>query len=90
MAQTQDQTATMSISLPKTSESESINRIRNTASLVMAIAVQQLFSKAQVTVGQCTENGYYYDFDNPEPFAEKELKTIKKAMIKVINKKMAV
>ncbi len=89
-AQTQDQNAAGTILLLKTSESQPLQQIRNTASLVMAITVQRLFSKAQVTVGQCTENGYYYDLDNPEPLAEKELKTIKKEMIKVINKKMAI
>ena len=54
---------------------------------VMAMAVQQLFPKARVTIGPWTETGFYYDFDNPDPFTEADLKAIKKGMIKIINKK---
>lgn len=79
-----------SIKLPRTSESEKLKKIRHTTSHVMAMAVQKLFPKAQVTIGPWTENGFYYDFDNPEPFTEKDLKAIKKEMIKIINRKLPV
>ncbi|NJN86942.1 MAG: threonine--tRNA ligase [Leptolyngbyaceae cyanobacterium SL_7_1] len=78
------------IHLPKTSESESLKKIRHTASHVMAMAVQKLFPKAQVTIGPWIENGFYYDFDNPEPFTEKDLKAIKKEMTKIIQRKLPV
>ena len=74
--------------LPKTSESEQLLKIRHSMSHVMAMAVQQLFPKARVTIGPWTENGFYYDFDNPDPFTEADLKAIKKGMIKIINKKL--
>ncbi|MEO1208826.1 MAG: threonine--tRNA ligase [Cyanobacteria bacterium J06638_20] len=76
--------------LPKTSESEHLKRIRHTTSHVMAMAVQKLFPKAQVTIGPWIENGFYYDFDNPEPFTEKDLKAIKKEMAKIIRRKLPV
>lgn len=75
------------IKLPRTSESDKLKRIRHTASHVMAMAVQKLFPKAQVTIGPWTETGFYYDFDVPEPFTDKDLKAIKKEMIKIIKKK---
>ncbi|MBW4655379.1 MAG: threonine--tRNA ligase [Kaiparowitsia implicata GSE-PSE-MK54-09C] len=78
------------ISLPKTSESETLKKIRHTTSHVMAMAVQKLFPKAQVTIGPWIENGFYYDFDAPDPFTEKDLKAIKKEMIKIINRKLPV
>ncbi|MBD2185272.1 threonine--tRNA ligase [Aerosakkonema funiforme] len=78
------------IHLPRTSESESLKKIRHTTSHVMAMAVQKLFPKAQVTIGPWIENGFYYDFDHPEPFTEKDLKAIKKEMIKIINRKLPV
>ncbi|MBD2328782.1 threonine--tRNA ligase [Alkalinema sp. FACHB-956] len=78
------------IHLPKTSESEDLKKIRHTTSHVMAMAVQKLFPKAQVTIGPWIENGFYYDFDSPEPFTDKDLKAIKKEMIKIINKKLPV
>jgi len=78
------------IKLPKTSESDHLKRIRHTTSHVMAMAVQKLFPKAQVTIGPWTETGFYYDFDVPEPFTDKDLKDIKKEMVKIINKKLPV
>jgi threonyl-tRNA synthetase len=76
--------------LPRTSESENLKKIRHTASHVMAMAVQRLFPKAQVTIGPWIENGFYYDFDNPEPFSESDLKAIQKEMVKIINRKLPV
>ncbi|MCC3419961.1 MAG: threonine--tRNA ligase [Microcoleus sp. PH2017_29_MFU_D_A] len=78
------------IELLRTSESEQLKKIRHTTSHVMAMAVQKLFPKAQVTIGPWIENGFYYDFDCPEPFTEKDLKAIKKEMIKIINRKLPV
>ncbi len=78
------------IMLPKTSESENLKRIRHTTSHVMAMAVQKLFPGVQVTIGPWIENGFYYDFDSPQPFSEEDLKAIKKEMIKIINRKLPV
>jgi threonyl-tRNA synthetase len=78
------------IPLPRTSESESLKKIRHTTSHVLAMAVQKLFPKAQVTIGPWIENGFYYDFDHPEPFTEKDLKSIQKEMVKIINRKLPV
>ncbi|BAY63861.1 threonyl-tRNA synthetase [Calothrix brevissima NIES-22] len=76
--------------LPRSSESETLKKIRHTASHVMAMAVQKLFPKAQVTIGPWIDNGFYYDFDNPEPFSDKDLKAIQKEMVKIINRKLPV
>jgi len=78
------------IHLPKTSMSEPLKKIRHTTSHIMAMAVQKLFPKAQVTIGPWIENGFYYDFDSPEPFTEKDLKAIKKEMVKIIKRKLPV
>ncbi len=76
------------ISLPKTSESAQLLRIRHSMSHVLAMAVQTLHPKAQVTIGPWTETGFYYDFDNPEPFTETDLKAIKKEMGKIIGRRL--
>jgi threonyl-tRNA synthetase len=78
------------IYLPRTSESVSLQKIRHTTSHVMAMAVQKLFPEAQVTIGPWIENGFYYDFDKPQPFTEQDLKAIKKEMVKIINRKLPV
>ena len=82
--------ANVPMALPRTSESESLERVRHTFSHVMAMAVQTLFPKVQVTIGPSIDYGFYYDFDSPEPFTEQDLKAIKKEMIKIINKKLPV
>lgn len=78
------------IHLPRTSESETLKKIRHTTSHVMAMAVQKLFPQTQVTIGPWIENGFYYDFDTPEPFTEADLKTIKKEMVKIIKRDLPV
>ena len=76
--------------LPRTSESEQLKKIRHTTSHVMAMAVQKLFPETQVTIGPWVEQGFYYDFDNPKPFTDKDLKVIQKEMAKIINCKLPV
>jgi threonyl-tRNA synthetase len=88
MSPNQETAPAEKIYLPRTSESETIKKIRHTASHIMAMAVQKLFPKAQVTIGPWIENGFYYDFDSPEPFSDKDLKTIQKEMVKIINRKL--
>ena len=76
------------ISLPKTSESPTLLRIRHSMSHVLAMAVQALFPKAKVTIGPWTESGFYYDFDHPEPFTEADLKAIKKEMVRIMGQRL--
>jgi threonyl-tRNA synthetase len=76
------------IVLPKTSESPQLLRIRHSMSHVLAMAVQKLFPRAQVTIGPWTESGFYYDFDNPDPFTEADLKAIQKEMGKIIARRL--
>ncbi|MEL7406256.1 MAG: threonine--tRNA ligase, partial [Cyanobacteria bacterium J06558_2] len=78
------------IRLPRTSESEDLSRIRHTAVRVMAMAVAKLFPQARVTTGSVTENGFYYDFDSPDPFVEKDLKKVRQQMIKIINRQLPI
>ena len=41
-----------------------------------------------MSIGPWIENGFYYDFDPPEPFQEKDLRRIKKEMDKIIKLKL--
>jgi len=83
-----ESTANTPLHLPKTSESPQLLRIRHSMSHVLAMAVQKLFPQAQVTIGPWTESGFYYDFDNPEPFTEADLKAIKKEMGRIIGRRL--
>ncbi len=46
------------LQLPKTSESPQLLRIRHSMSHVLAMAVQNLFPRAQVTLGPWTATGF--------------------------------
>ena len=40
---------------------------------------------SSVSIGPWIEKGFYYDFDPPEPFVEKDLRRIKKEMDRIIS-----
>ena len=50
--------------------------VRHSAAHVMAQAVQELFPQAKLGIGPPVDNGFYYDFDVPEPFTPENLKAI--------------
>jgi threonyl-tRNA synthetase len=80
--------AAATVTLPRTSDSPQLLRIRHSMSHVMAMAVQKLFPAAKVTIGPWTDSGFYYDFDHPEPFTEADLKAIRKEMVKIIGRRL--
>lgn len=60
--------------------------IRHDCAHVMAEAVQELFPGTQVTIGPAIEDGFYYDFDPPEPFKPEDLEKIEKKMHAIIKR----
>lgn len=87
-SETHSLNATPPIVLPTNESSPQLLRMRHTSAHVLAMAVQKLFPKAQVTIGPWIDNGFYYDFDSPEPFTDRDLKRIKKEMDKIIKTKL--
>jgi len=69
----------------KVGDPGALNVIRHSTAHVMADAVQRLFPGTKVTIGPCTEDGFYYDFDRPDgPFTDADLKKIEKAMKEIV------
>ncbi len=68
--------------------SRDIDKLRHTCSHVMAQAVKELWPEVKVTIGPAIDNGFYYDFDKKEPFADEDLKKIEKAMYKIVNRNL--
>ncbi|HCI44553.1 MAG TPA: threonine--tRNA ligase [Candidatus Omnitrophica bacterium] len=64
-----------------------LDKLRHSCSHVMAQAVQELWPDVKVTIGPAIENGFYYDFDRKEPFADEDLAKIEKAMRRIIERK---
>lgn len=87
------------IVLPTNENDEDLLKIRHSSAHVMAMAVQQVYPEAQVTIGPWIDNGFYYDFFFPETtdpetgetvearkLSDQDLKQVKKAMDKIIGK----
>lgn len=63
---------------------EGLDILRHSTSHVMAQAVKALFPSAKVTIGPAIENGFYYDFDVPEPFSDEDLEKIEAKMREIV------
>ena len=63
---------------------EQLARLRHTCAHVLAMAVQTLFPETKVTIGPCTDTGFYYDFDRAAPFTPEDLERIEVEMLRII------
>ncbi|MBI5140603.1 MAG: threonine--tRNA ligase [Nitrospirae bacterium] len=57
---------------------------RHSVSHIMAHAVADLFPGTRFAIGPSTADGFYYDFDSPQPFTPEDLKKIEKRMSQII------
>jgi threonyl-tRNA synthetase len=58
--------------------------LRHSTSHVMAQAVKRLFPDVKVAIGPAIEDGFYYDFAKPEPFAPEDLAKIETIMAEIV------
>lgn len=56
---------------------------RHTASHILAQAVKHLFPETVLAIGPAIDNGFYYDFDKPEPFSADDLAKIEAEMERI-------
>jgi len=61
-------------------DEEGVDVIRHSCAHLMAMAVQELFPGAQVTIGPVIENGFFYDFAYERPFTPEDLNKIEAKM----------
>jgi threonyl-tRNA synthetase len=59
---------------------EGLELIRHSTAHLLAHAVKSLYPKVQVTIGPVVEDGFYYDFANPERFSLDDLDKIQAKM----------
>ncbi|MDC0433337.1 threonine--tRNA ligase [Pelagibacteraceae bacterium] len=67
-------------------DQEGLEVIRHDTAHILAMAVQELYPKTQVTIGPVIDNGFYYDFSRKEPFTEDDLKKIEKKMSEIVDR----
>ncbi len=67
-------------------DKEGLEVIRHDAAHVLAMAVQELFSETQVTIGPIIEDGFYYDFSRKKPFIDEDLNKIENKMKEIVDR----
>jgi threonyl-tRNA synthetase len=70
--------------------SDGLDVIRHSTAHLLAYAVKELFSDAQVTIGPVIENGFYYDFSYKRPFTPDDLAAIEKRMAELAKRDLPV
>ena len=71
----------------KQEEVSNLEKMRHSASHVLAEAVLRLYPDTKLGIGPAIDNGYYYDFEFTDPIDEEDLKGIEDEMKKIIKKK---
>jgi threonyl-tRNA synthetase len=64
--------------------------LRHSTAHTVAQAVQELFPGTKIGQGPVIENGFYYDFDRPEPFSENDLAAIEARMREIVARDLAI
>lgn len=71
-------------------EVSNLEKMRHSASHILAQAVLKLYPDTKLGIGPAIENGFYYDFDFAEPIEEEDLKEIENEMKKIIKRKLPI
>jgi len=69
---------------------EKLERMRHSASHVLAQAVLKLYPDAKLGIGPAIDNGFYYDFEFVEPITEEDLPAIEKEMKNIIKQNLPI
>ena len=78
------------LSIITTRDQEGVDVIRHSTAHLLAMAVQDLFPGAQVTIGPVIENGFYYDFSYERAFNMDDLSKIEKRMEELARQDLAI
>ncbi len=76
--------ATVAIVTRGDDDPEALYALRHSTAHVLATAVRDLYPGAGIGFGPPIENGFYYDFDVPEPFTPEDLEKIEARMAEVV------
>ncbi|MDX8403778.1 MAG: threonine--tRNA ligase, partial [Mariprofundaceae bacterium] len=77
-----------SVSLITDKSEGALEVIRHSTAHLLAMAVQELFPEAQVTIGPVIEDGFFYDFAFERAFTPEDLKAIEKKMKEIAKRKI--
>ena len=61
---------------------------RHTTSHILAQAMKRLYPEVKLAIGPSIDDGFYYDFDAPEPFSPEVLEKLEAEMRKICKEKL--
>ena len=64
---------------------DALTVLRHSAAHLLAEAVRRLFPGVKVAIGPAIENGFYYDFDFPQPISEDDLDRIEQEIARELS-----
>jgi threonyl-tRNA synthetase len=67
-----------------------LDKLRHSASHILAQAVTELFPDVKLGIGPVIENGFYYDFDKEDGFSPEDIKKIKERMQDIIDRDLKI
>ena len=70
-------------------QEDKLLKIRHSTAHVMAEAVLEMFPGTKIAIGPAIEEGFYYDFDLPDPLKAEDLEKIEKRMRQIMAGKHA-
>ena len=68
------------VSIITDKDPDALDVLRHSSAHILATAVRELFPGAGIGFGPAIEDGFYYDFDVPRPFAPEDLDRIEQQM----------
>ena len=71
-------------------DEKALEVIRHSTAHLLAQATQQIYPKAQVTIGPVIDNGFYYDFAYEDGFSEQDLVKIEKKMNAIVKQNLPI
>jgi len=74
----------VSVRLLTERDPEALGVLRHSAAHVLATAVREMIPGAGIGFGPAIDDGFYYDFDVPEPFTPEQLEAIQERMDRVV------
>ena len=80
----------VNLSIITNKDEKALEIIRHSTAHLLAQATQQLYPKAQVTIGPVIDNGFYYDFSYKKGFSEQDLAKIEKKMDAIVKQNLPI
>lgn len=71
-------------------DAEGKDVLRHSASHILAQAVKRLYGDVKLAIGPAIANGFYYDFDTPQPFSSEDLVKIETEMEKIVQQNLPI